>query len=152
MNKRHEVLFNQLDFSRKVTLDIVEFITEEQANIIPTGFNNNIRWNLGHIFVDQYLWIQHLTKERIEIPDGYLEWFNYGTSPANWDSSIPDLQTLTQLLEQQPAFIRATYAERLEQTFSETELGMNTISQVLVRTIYHEGLHTGAIQALRKFV
>ncbi|TWG30554.1 DinB family protein [Geobacillus sp. C56-T2] len=75
MEKRHEVLFRQLEDYRRELLRVVDGLTEEEADIVPKGFNNNIRWNLGHVYLDQYLWIQHVTKEPIPIPEGFRDWF-----------------------------------------------------------------------------
>ncbi len=44
--------------------------------------------------------------------------------------------------------IPKTYVEE----FPPTEMGMHTVEQVLVRTIFHEGMHLAAIIALRKFL
>ncbi|WP_134685519.1 DinB family protein [Brevibacillus migulae] len=152
MFKRHEVLFNQLQAYRDETLQLVGDVTEEMADRIPAGFRNNIRWNLGHIYLDQYLWIQHLTKETIQMPDGFQEWFGYGTSPADWQTNPPSLEALQELLKGQPGHIRDTYGERLEEEFPATEMGMHTIEQVLIRTIFHEGMHIEAIKAIRRFL
>ncbi|GIO10111.1 hypothetical protein J31TS6_61390 [Brevibacillus reuszeri] len=152
MEKRHKVLFQQLQDYRSETLHAVEGLTEEEVNIVPKGFNNNILWNLGHIYLDQYLWISHITKEEISLPSGFHEWFAYGTRPADWQAPPPTLTTIHQLLAAQPEQIRALYSERLEEQFPATESGMYTISQVLVRTIFHEGLHLAAITAIRRFL
>lgn len=152
MIKRHEVLFNQLAAYREETLHIVEAVAEEMADQIPSGFRNNIRWNLGHIYLDQYLWIQHLTKEQQPIPDSFKEWFGFGTSPADWKSAPQSLETLKELLRDQPKQIRTSYGDRLEEEFPATEMGMHTIEQVLIRTIFHEGLHLEAIKAIRRFL
>ncbi|WP_232699276.1 DinB family protein [Brevibacillus daliensis] len=151
MEKRNEVLFNQLRMYRDYLLAVSD-VSEEAANVIPSGCNNNIRWNLGHVYLDQYLWIQHLTKEPIELPEGFREWFDYGTSPANFSDDTPDLATLRDLLKIQPKAILEAYGNRLEEEFAPTEAGMHTISQVLVRTIFHEGLHMNAIQSICKFL
>ncbi|UFJ40733.1 DinB family protein [Brevibacillus humidisoli] len=152
MEKRHAVLFQQLEDYRHGTLRLVADVTEEMADVVPAGFSNNIRWNLGHIYLDQYLWIQHLTKEPIQLPDGYLTWFNYGTKPADWQGSVPSLDTLRELLGGQIGWIRQQYGDRLEEEFPATESGMHTIAQVLVRTIYHEALHAGAILSIRRML
>jgi uncharacterized damage-inducible protein DinB len=152
MEKRHEVLFQQLEDYRGALLHVFDLITEESADVVPKGFNNNIRWNLGHVYLDQYLWIQHLTKEPIPIPEGFRDWFNYGTSPASWKTKPPSLPVLKELLAEQPKKIREWYGERLEEEFPPTESGMYTIAQVLVRTIFHEGLHIAAIHDIRRFL
>jgi len=152
VEKRHEVLFQQLRDYRQETLNLVADITETMADRVPAGFTNNIRWNLGHIYLDQLLWIQHLTKEPIELPEQYQQFFAYGTRPAGWQGEPPTLDKLRERLAGQIDWIRERYGERLEEVFPATESGMHTIAQVLVRTIFHEGLHIGAIQALRRAI
>lgn len=150
MEKRHQVLFEQLKTYRTELLELVSDISEEEAEYIPKGFNNNIRWNLGHVCLDQYLWIRALTKEDIPIPLTYNHWFGFGTSPADFTEETPSLQELIQLLKEQPDLIIEQNHNRMDQEFSPTDMGMHTIEQVLVRTIFHEGLHFGSILALRR--
>ncbi|MEK5389259.1 DinB family protein [Margalitia sp. FSL K6-0131] len=152
MLQRDEILFNQLESFREWTLGLLKNITEEQADIVPKGFNNNIRWNLGHIYLDQYLWIKAVTKEPIPIPEGFQEWFGFGTKPADWKTAPPRLDQLKKLLAEQPKVIRELYGNRLEEEFAPTELGMHTIAQVLVRTIYHEGMHAETIKLMKRFL
>lgn len=152
MERRHEVLFQQLEDYRIGLLSLLEDLTEEKADVVPERFNNNIRWNLGHVFLDQYLWIQHLTKETQPIPEGFQEWFGFGTSPKSWSTTPPSLKELTQLLKEQPNDIKERFSGRLEEEFPSTESGMHTIAQVLVRTIYHEGMHMETIKLLRRFI
>ncbi|MEK5476494.1 hypothetical protein NYE70_06035 [Paenibacillus sp. FSL R5-0407] len=54
------------------------------------------------------------------------------------------------MLQQQPVTIQEKYQDRLEEEFAPTEMGIHTIEQVLIRTIYHEGLHLSAIQAIKR--
>ncbi|WP_150275283.1 DinB family protein [Paenibacillus tepidiphilus] len=150
MDRGHEVLFEQLTAYRSELLGVVADISDAEAEIIPSGFNNNIHWNLGHLYTDQFLWLQALTGERQPIPAEYLKWFGYGTNPADFTELTPSLDELKTLLRQQPLAIRQTYGERMEEVFPETEMGMFTVSQVLVRTIFHEGLHLGAILAIKR--
>ncbi|MEH7346384.1 DinB family protein [Bacillus sp. JJ1532] len=150
MNQRHEVLFRQLESYRNEILDAVENVTIEEAEVIPKGYNNNIRWNLGHIFLDQYLWIQAVTKEKTVVPDEFNKWFGFGTSPADFSAETPSLGDLKRMLKSQPADIKEAYGNRLEVEYKPTELGMQTIEQVLIRTIFHEGMHLQAIIDLKK--
>lgn len=150
MKVRHEVLFKQLHTYRSELLDLVSGISEEDAEIVPRGFNNNIRWNLGHVCVDQYLWIQVLTKEEMPVSMTFAKWFGYGTNPACFTNETPTYSELISILQKQPMIIQEKYQDRLEEEFKPTEMGMFTLEQVLVRTIFHEGLHIGAIQALKR--
>jgi hypothetical protein len=150
MNTRHEVLFTQLESYRSYILGVLENVTVEEAEVIPKGFNNNIRWNLGHIYLDQYLWIQAVTKEKASVPEQFNAWFGYGTSPADFTSETPSLEELKTLLKNQPSEIVAAYGHRLEEEFPPTEMGMHTSEQVLVRTIFHEGMHLQTILDIKK--
>ncbi len=150
MNKRHEVLFTQLESYRSEILGVLENVTEVDAEWVPRNFNNNIRWNLGHIYLDQYLWIQALTQEVGDVPEPFHTWFGYGTSPTDFTPETPSFEELKSLLQEQPAQIKAKYGERLEEEFPSTEMGMHTIEQVLIRTIFHEGMHLQTILDLKK--
>ncbi|MEQ2525231.1 DinB family protein [Bacillaceae bacterium CLA-AA-H227] len=150
MNERHEVLFNQLATYRSELIGVAQSVTAEEAESIPNGFNNNIRWNLGHVYLDQYLWIQSVTKEKVNVPAEFQSWFAYGTSPSDFTKETPTLEELIVLLEQQPEDIKSVYGERLEEKLVPTEMGMHTIEQVLIRTIFHEGMHLQAILDIKK--
>ncbi|MGK9252212.1 DinB family protein [Paenibacillus humicus] len=150
MKARHEVLFQQLHAYRRELLELAAEVTEAQAEVIPAGFNNNIRWNLGHIFTDQYGWIHALTQEEQPVAAAFNLWFGYGSSPSSFTTETPSFSELLQMLEQQPAEIQERYRDRLDEEFPPTEMGMHTVEQVLIRTIFHEGLHIGAIQALKR--
>ncbi|WP_045518803.1 DinB family protein [Neobacillus niacini] len=150
MKSRHEVFFTQLESYRSEILGVLANVTAAEAEVIPKGFNNNIRWNLGHIYLDQYLWIQAVTKEKTGVPEQFNTWFGYGTSPANFTADTPSMEELKNLLKEQPSQIKAEYGNRLEEEFPPTEMGMHTIEHVLVRTIFHEGMHLQTILDLKK--
>lgn len=152
MEKRHEVLFNQLESYRSEILGVVDTVSWEDAEKIPAGFNNNIRWNLGHIYLDQYLWIQAVTKESADVPQEFKSWFDYGTCPSNFTKETPTVSELKDLLKTQPARIKASYGDRLEEEFAPTEMGIHTIEQVLIRTIFHEGMHLQTILDIKKCI
>lgn len=116
-------------------------MTEEAAEIIPEGLKNNIRWNLGHVYVDQYLWLERITQERTDLHREFIEWFGYGTSPENFELKSPGLQELRGLLGNQISNIRTSYGGRMEKEFPPSEMGIFTVEQVLIRTIFHEGMH-----------
>ncbi|MEK4129931.1 DinB family protein [Solibacillus sp. FSL W8-0474] len=152
MKERHEILFHQLKSYRNDTLSLLEDVSAEEAEIIPKRFNNSIRWNMGHIYLDQYLWIETLTKEKTNAPSEFNSWFGYGTSPADFSSETPSYKELKTLLENQIEDIKDKFADKLEIVHSPTDMGMNTIEHVLIRTIFHEGIHFQHILNLKKFI
>ncbi|MEK5100585.1 DinB family protein [Cytobacillus sp. FSL M8-0252] len=150
MKEGQLVLFNQLEAYRQDLLDSISGVSAEAAEIIPNHFNNNIRWNMGHVYLDQYLWIETLTKEKTEAPESFRKWFGYGTTPDHFSMETPSYIELKKLLEEQPKRLKESYGHRLEELFSPTEMGMRTIEQVLIRTIFHEGIHLQAINDIKK--
>lgn len=150
VERRHEVLLEQLNTYRSELLELVEDVSEEEAEIVPKGYNNNIRWNLGHVLLDQYLWIRVLTKEDLPVSMTYNQWFGYGTNPSHFTDETPSFSELISMLREQPRIIEEKYRDRMEEEFAPTDMGMHTIEQVLVRTIFHEGLHMGAIIAIKR--
>jgi hypothetical protein len=152
VKQQHEVLFKQLESYRGYLIGVVESVSVEEAEIIPEGFNNNIRWNLGHLYLDQFLWIQAVTKEKSDVPEQFKSWFGYGTSPNDFTSNTPTLVELKALLKEQPRKIKEVYGSRLEEEFTPIEMGIFTIEQALIRTIFHEGMHLQAILDLKKCI
>ncbi|WP_099302584.1 DinB family protein [Bacillus sp. Marseille-P3800] len=150
MKERHENLFKQLKNYREDTLNSLKSVSAAEAEIVPSSFNNNIRWNLGHVYLDQYLWIETLIKEKIAYPTVFHNWFGYGTNPSHFSSQTPSYQELKELLKSQPDFILENYQYRLEEVHPPIEMGMQTIEQVLIRTIFHEGIHFQTINSIYK--
>ena len=149
MKQRHEVLFQQLENFRGYLLNAAN-VSEAEAEIIPNGFNNNIRWNLGHVYTEQYMWIETLINEEVAIPPEFNEWFGWGTSPADFTSETPSLEKIRTLLNGQLSEIKEKYGERLEEEFPPTELWeMSTIEQVLLWTNFHEGMHLQKITDIK---
>ncbi|MEW9111346.1 MAG: DinB family protein [Cytobacillus gottheilii] len=150
MNSRQENLFRQLKTYREEVLHTLENVTDHEAEWIPENFRNNIRWQIGHLYLDQYLWIETLTKENIEIPECIRKSFGFGTSPESFDEETPTYSELKELLKKQPDLILKQYSNCLDKEFPPTEMGMQTIEQVLIRTIFHEGMHLQAINDIKK--
>lgn len=151
MNKRQEILLNSLETYRKDLLEAVEDVSEEEAELIPKGFRNNIRWNLGHTYLDQYLWIIAVTREKDETMEKFNQWFGFGTTPADFTEETPTFQELKGLLENQINEIKKRYSHRLEEAHPPTSMEhYTTIEQVLVRTAFHEGMHVQAINDIKK--
>lgn len=148
-------LLNQLDFIRKVSLKGIEGISEEKALVIPNGFQNNILWQLGHIFVVH----EKLVLAPLEIPmeqfEKMSEYFGPGTSPASWENEPPNLKEVIQLLEQQPKrleqLLQGKLTEIVRHPFTtKSGLRLETSEQLVSFALYHEGVHISTIKAYDK--
>lgn len=152
-----EFVFKQLEWVRNVTLQAVKELDENQADHIPNGFNNNIRWNLGHIYLVHEKFSFGFAGEPMQLPEGFTELFGNGTKPSDWKEQTPSLPSLIEMLKEQPARIEAAFKnrwnERVANPFTtRSGLTLHTIGEFINFTLYHEGVHVGAIQALRRFL
>ncbi|AST90853.1 MULTISPECIES: DinB family protein [Sutcliffiella] len=153
MKDRQVALFQSLETYRQYLLDDLEDVTEEMAEIIPKGFRNNIRWNMGHTYLDQYLWVLAVTREKDEKMKTFNKWFGFGTTPANFTEETPTFSQLKKMLENQIEDIKKRYAHRLEEEYPPTSMEhYTTIEQVLVRTAFHEGMHIQAINDIKRCI
>lgn len=142
-----------LQQTRRRILRSVEGISTDEALWIPAGFRNNILWNLGHIVVVQQLFHYKLAGQPLRISDEMVALFRAGTSPGDWDGT-PDLDAVLTLLETLPRALEEDYgAGRLSEyqpykTSSGIEI--TSIESALVFNSFHEGLHTGIVQSMRR--
>ncbi|MEB3102661.1 DinB family protein [Ferviditalea candida] len=145
-----ELVFKFMETARSRMLDQLENVSEELADRIPAGFNNNIRWNLGHILTVHEMLIFQLNNEKSGIPGDYVELFKNGSKPADWQQTPPSLEVLKQHLKDQMLKIRETFSGRLDQEAAKPFKEMKTIGEIINFSFYHEGLHTGYIWAMKK--
>lgn len=149
-----EALFEQLNFVRQGTLNIVKELSEDQGNQIPPGFNNNILWNLGHIYYVQEIFAFHFAQEPMQLPKEYHKLFGVGTKPADWTIESPTLQKLIELLQEQPHRIKERLSNRLNEKvvnpFTLHDLTMNTFGELLSFNLFHEGNHAQTIKMYKK--
>ncbi|WP_336776450.1 DinB family protein [Paenibacillus sp. MMO-58] len=151
-------LLHQLGFVRQVTLNTVRGLSEAMLDRVPDGFNNNIRWNLGHIYVVQERFAFHFAGESVHLPDGFERWFAKGTKPGDWqeEGQLPKLADLLELLAGQPIRIAEKLHDRIDEQVAVpfttgTGLTLHTIGEFLSYTLYHEGIHFNSISLLKRF-
>lgn len=152
-----EVVFKQLEFVRSLTMKAIEGLSEQELDIIPKGFNNHIRWNLGHIYFVQEKLAFQISGGVVQMPDHFPKLFGGGTKPADWQEESPTLEQLFGMLDKQPSRIREAFQTRLDEPILKpfttgSGITMNTIGECLNFTLYHEGLHYQAITTLKRFI
>ncbi|GGG25988.1 DinB family protein [Paenibacillus abyssi] len=145
-----QIVFSQIELNRSRTLALVAELSEQQADVVPPGFNNNIRWHLGHILTTQERLAFRLIPEPLDLPEELMSLFVNGTKPADWQTSPPDLPALIKLLEEQPGRIRARLQGRLEEKITVPFKDFGRLDEVLVFSIGHEATHAGYIMALKR--
>jgi len=152
---RDQIVFQQLEFVRKVTIQAVTGISEETLDRIPEGFNNNVRWNLGHIYLVQEKFAFHFAGEPMQLPENFDRLFGRGTKPADWNEEPPTLELLLEMLAAQPARILESLHDRLDEQVEPYTTGsgltLSTIGEFINFTLYHEGMHFNSIKLLKRF-
>lgn len=148
-------ILNQLNFTRIYTQGRLQSINEEQWDIQPEGFNNTIRWNVGHIFTSMESFIQNAVPTYEPVHPEWIPLFKGGTNPTDWTVEPPKNEELLSALADQPARVKEALAGKLDQKLSEAiNIGkfheMTTIEAVVEFAVWHEGIHAGIIFALNK--
>jgi uncharacterized damage-inducible protein DinB len=130
----------------------LESVSESTADQMPKGFNNTIRWNIGHILTaaDGFFGLKML-------PGNYKELFWAGTKPADWTGDVPSLDTLDSQLREQEAQIEEIIANQLNEKLQQpiqfpNGLKINTFGEVTAFNNAHEGIHMGYMNALKRAI
>jgi hypothetical protein len=145
-------VFKQLELNRSRTLELLAGVTEEQAMVIPNGFNNNILWNAGHILIIQERLALRLIGEPLELSDERWSLFLNGTKPSEWQATPASLAEISKLLEEQPERLRPKLQGRFQEPLTVSFKGFELLEEALIFSIGHEATHAGYIMALKKAV
>ncbi|KKI92236.1 hypothetical protein WQ54_10465 [Bacillus sp. SA1-12] len=152
------VIFKQLRFARNCTLSDVKGINDQEALFIPAGFNNNIKWNLGHIYLIHERNAFYFIGEKMELPESFPALFAPGTKPAEWgEQQAPTVLELVQLLENQLDRIEGALESRLKEAVKQPYttsrgLTLSTVEEFITFCLYHEGMHFDAIKMIKRMM
>ncbi|RKL65742.1 hypothetical protein CR203_19020 [Salipaludibacillus neizhouensis] len=148
-------LIEQFKFARMSAINYVKDLNGNQVEAVPTGLNNNIKWNLGHQYVVVEKFAFLLTGEKAKIPANFQKLFNPGTSPKDWSMESPKKDELIALLTEQMKKVESLLSDRLEDPIenvykTSTGLEISSVGGCLSFCLYHEGMHFGAIKHIKQ--
>lgn len=141
--------------SRTIILKFLENYSLKQLNKIPEGYNNNIIWNIGHIIAAQQALVYKLSGLPILVSDEFISKYKKGTKPESIVSQteIEEIKTLLAftLLKTEEDYNNNVFLNYTEYT---TSMGftIHNVKEAISFNNYHEGVHTGIIMSLRKFI
>jgi hypothetical protein len=146
---------NQLKFTRIYTLGRLGKSNVEAWDAQPTGFNNTIRWNAGHIFVTMETLVQKAVEGYQVVNPEWIPLFVPGSSPEGWEGNVPSNEELLTALKEQPTHIVKALEGNLGKTLKEPmSIGpfhtMETAEAIVQFAVWHEGVHAGMIDALNR--
>ena len=151
----------QIQNIKKVRLFLIEQIgslTNEQLNKIPTGYTNNIIWNLTHLISTQQTISYSRAGQQPIVPEKYIVPFSTNTIPDGIIDNKEIMQIKSLLTTSIDEFQTDYDDERFENyTMSPNirkvyGIEIKNINDALSFLLYHEGYHTGYIMSLRKLV
>ncbi|ALC85478.1 DinB superfamily protein [Bacillus sp. FJAT-22090] len=148
-----QMIFHHMETVRTITEKSIKTIPEEIADIVPKGFNNNIRWNFGHIAYIQEKLVYGVLGEKMSVPNEYEELFSAGTKPADWKKTPPSLAEISVVLSEQKLRINKSlqgnlYKELPKPFTNKAGITFNTLGETFLFSFYHEALHMEAIKRI----
>jgi hypothetical protein len=153
----NESIIRQLYIVRSITEDLLEKTPKEILDIIPDGFNNNIRWNFGHITFIQEKLVFGLSYEELSLPNSYQKYFSAGTKPNNSLTGVPSITEIAVELANQKERVREYLLENTHKTLPvpyTNKMGVTfyTFLDALLFSFYHEAIHVQTIKDIKKVI
>ena len=149
-----------MDFTFDVTIKnrqllnhFLESFTLEQLNKVPTGYTNNIFWNVAHTVVTQQLLVYKLSGLDMLISDALVEAYKKGTKTEG-DVTQAEVDEVKGLLFSTIEKTKEDYNNKVFNTYNEytvsTKSTLRTAEDAITFNTFHEGIHLGYILALKK--
>ena len=140
---------------REILLKILDNHSLEQLNKIPTGYSNNLIWNIAHCVSTQQVLVYKLSGLPMMVSEDFINKYRKGTKPEG-DVSQAEVDEIRTLLSTTLEQVQKDVDNGIFQTYTEytTSMGftLKNINGALEFNNYHEGIHTGIIMSIRKFV
>jgi len=143
-----------LKFIRSLTMKSLDGLDQAKLTTIPAGFKNNILWNAGHILFYTCSFVYGPSGHPNPLPAHYKDLFKANTSPADWKEA-PDG---AEVIREMGTIVDRIAADNAANKFSEYKgltLGprsLATLPEALTFHCFHEGLHLGVINSLKKLL
>lgn len=147
--------FEILRKSRVLQLKAIEGLTMEQLNTIPTGFKNNIVYNIAHLVVTQQLLCYKLSGLDCLVDDELIENFKKGTTPS-YQVSAQEFEKIKNLFLELPEKLATDYSKGIFKNYAayttSANVTLNSIEDAIAFNNFHEGIHFGVLLQLKKLV
>ena len=139
--------------SREAYRKILNQFTLEKLNEVPSGFSNNLFWNVAHVVVTQQLLVYKLSGLQTLVNEDWISLYKKGESTKR-DATAEELDLLKELLT---STIKQTEKDIDKELFKDFNPYMTSTGFELKAALdafefnnFHEGIHLGYILALKK--
>jgi hypothetical protein len=141
--------------NRKIIAGFVDQFSLAQLNTIPSGFSNNLVWNLGHIVVVQQRLLYSVAGLPMAISSAMLDQYKTGSKPST-NTTQQEVDALKLLLQSVVESTLSDYKSGKFETYKEfttaTGFLISSIEDAIAFNNYHEGMHLGLMMNIRKFI
>ncbi|MCG2612268.1 DinB family protein [Flavobacterium sp. SM15] len=141
--------------SRNILLKFLENYSLDQLNKVPEGYSNNLIWNIGHIVVVQQMLVYNLSGLPMKISSEMVEKYKKGTKPEV-PVSQEEIEQIKQLLfatlEQTKNDFSANIFKEYNAFTTMSGFNIRNAQEAMEFNNYHEGVHTGVMMRISKFL
>ncbi len=145
-----------LDITRKTRVifsNFLDTIPLAQLNKVPTGFNNNIFWNIKHVVVTQQLLVYNLSDLPMGVTKAEVASYRKGTKAtgAVTAAQVKLLKKqLATLIEKTKADYNKGFFNHYNAYTVSTGTTLTNVDDAIEFNNVHEGIHLGYILALKR--
>lgn len=141
--------------TRTKALEIISGLSISELNKIPTGFNNNIIWNLGHLIAAQEGIFYLRGKLELNIEQEFFNSFKNGSRPER-EIHAEEIEKIRSLLFSSLDQFEADLGKNTFHNYPAwtTSMGIqiNSIEDALDFLPFHEGLHLGHVMVYKRLI
>ncbi len=137
-----------------MTFSLISKMDAEGASHMPAGSRNHLHWHIGHLIYSQVFCLHVRSGEPSPFRSGYEDYFGLGSSPANYDSLVPDWDEVLAMAKKHSSGVYARIESKLHKPLTKPlkfmNITMTTPAEVLPFLIAHIGEHIGHVKRLVK--
>ena len=144
-----------LKATRKFLLNLISDLTVDELNKIPSGFNNNIIWNLAHLIASQQGVCYKRAGLDMVVEESFFEAYKPNTKPECFVES-QEIEVIKGMfistIDMFESDLRKGIFEIYPSWTTRYGVELKNIGDTLTFLPFHEGLHYGYIMALKRVV
>lgn len=141
--------------TRKNILGVIEGLSLEQINKIPTGFSGNIAWHIGHLVSSSQGLLYRLSGLEVKLDSSFIDLYKKGSVPTK-PITQEEFDFIKKQLQSQPEVLKKDMDNAIFKNYTAypTSYGntIHSFSEALEFVNIHEGLHLGYIMALKRII
>ena len=139
--------------NRKILSSFIDKFSLEDLNRVPSGFSNNLIWNIAHVIVTQQLLVYNLSGLPMMTNDAMVAKYRKGTK-VEGDVNQVEVDEIKNLLFSTVEQMKIDYEKGVFKSYSpyttSTNSTMSCVEDAIKFNNFHEGIHLGYILALKK--